>query len=119
MQHHRDSHFPFNFNLVSLGTNRLNTTEYDHRSLAAKNKSIMAAAHQPSSGSCAASHSIMCQKVVEVHLSLLDELIIFPEGKFTHHQLANNHVAGSTRLRPAAILPPPSTVFTRAHCRRT
>jgi hypothetical protein len=30
-------------------------------------------------------------------LPLLEELIIFPEGKFTHHQLANNHVAGSTR----------------------
>eukprot|EP00984_Skeletonema_dohrnii_P001350 scaffold427_cov130-Skeletonema_dohrnii-CCMP3373.AAC.1 len=59
-----------------------------------------------------------CQKVVEAHLSLLDELIIFPEGKFTHHQLANNHVAGST-LPDGRYLPPPSTVFTRAHCRRT
>ena len=38
-----------------------------------------------------------CQKVVGGHLPLLEELIIFPEGKFTHHQLANNHVAGSTR----------------------
>jgi hypothetical protein len=31
------------------------------------------------------------QKVVEGHLSLLDELIKFPEAKCTHHQLANNH----------------------------
>ena len=37
-----------------------------------------------------------CQKVVGGHSPLLEELIIFPEGKFTHHQLANNHVAGST-----------------------
>eukprot|EP00984_Skeletonema_dohrnii_P015016 scaffold6429_cov77-Skeletonema_dohrnii-CCMP3373.AAC.5 len=36
-----------------------------------------------------------CQKVVGGHLPLLEELIIFPEGKFTHHQLANNHVAQS------------------------
>eukprot|EP00984_Skeletonema_dohrnii_P012211 scaffold4931_cov79-Skeletonema_dohrnii-CCMP3373.AAC.1 len=66
-----------------------------------------------------ASHS-----VVEDHMPLLHELIIFPKGKFTHHLLAkaNNHVAGSTRPArpgPAAILPPPSIVFTRANCRRT
>eukprot|EP00985_Skeletonema_marinoi_P008410 scaffold3795_cov110-Skeletonema_marinoi.AAC.2 len=46
--------------------------------------------------SLAAIHSIMVSKVVGGHLPLLEELIIFPEGKFTHHQLANNHVAGST-----------------------
>ena len=35
------------------------------------------------------------QKVVEAHLSLLDELIKFPEGNCSHHLLGNNHVAGS------------------------
>eukprot|EP00985_Skeletonema_marinoi_P021272 scaffold12957_cov148-Skeletonema_marinoi.AAC.7 len=58
-----------------------------------------------------------CQKVVGGHLSLLDELIIFPKPKRSHHLLAKP--CRPTRLRPAAILPPPSTVFTRAHCRRT
>eukprot|EP00984_Skeletonema_dohrnii_P034163 scaffold33451_cov72-Skeletonema_dohrnii-CCMP3373.AAC.1 len=43
------------------------------------------------------------QKVVEAHLPLLHELIKFPEAKCSHHQLANNHVAGST-CRTAAIL---------------
>eukprot|EP00985_Skeletonema_marinoi_P009663 scaffold4495_cov79-Skeletonema_marinoi.AAC.6 len=31
-----------------------------------------------------------CQKVVEGHMPLLHELIKFPEGKCTHHLLANN-----------------------------
>eukprot|EP00984_Skeletonema_dohrnii_P033333 scaffold29538_cov72-Skeletonema_dohrnii-CCMP3373.AAC.1 len=45
-----------------------------------------------------------CQKVVEVHLSLLAELIIFPEGKYTHHLLATTMSLAQlpTRLRPAA-----------------
>eukprot|EP00985_Skeletonema_marinoi_P014027 scaffold7025_cov225-Skeletonema_marinoi.AAC.6 len=48
------------------------------------------------------------QKVVECHMSLLDELINFSEGKCSHHQLANHHADQLasppllTRLRPAA-----------------
>eukprot|EP00985_Skeletonema_marinoi_P025769 scaffold19263_cov131-Skeletonema_marinoi.AAC.1 len=37
-----------------------------------------------------------CQKVVGATCRLLDELIIFPKPKRSHHSLANNHVAGST-----------------------
>eukprot|EP00984_Skeletonema_dohrnii_P007463 scaffold2705_cov140-Skeletonema_dohrnii-CCMP3373.AAC.1 len=55
---------------------------------------------------------------VASHLPLLVELINFPEGKCTHHLLEQTTMP-PTRLRPAATLPPPSTVFTRAHCRRT
>eukprot|EP00984_Skeletonema_dohrnii_P014593 scaffold6145_cov71-Skeletonema_dohrnii-CCMP3373.AAC.1 len=41
-----------------------------------------------------------CQKVVGGHLPLLEELIIFPEAKFTHHQLANNHDDQLASARP-------------------
>eukprot|EP00984_Skeletonema_dohrnii_P004703 scaffold1655_cov89-Skeletonema_dohrnii-CCMP3373.AAC.1 len=63
-------------------------------------------------------HESWCQKVVGGHLSLLDELINYPKAKRQHDLLAQTTMP-TTRLRPAAILPPPSTVFTRAHCRRT
>ena len=81
--------------LVSLGTKTVEITT----TTASKKKSIMAVrSSQPFIIMAPAQPVIQswCQKVVGGHLPLLEELIIFPEGKFTHHQLANNHVAGST-----------------------
>jgi hypothetical protein len=97
-------------------------------------KAIMATPRLLPRRSLAAIHSIMprqhqklsqpfiqswCQKVVGGHLSLLDELINYPKAKRQHDLLAQTTMSLAQLRRAAAILPPPSTAFTRAHCRRT
>eukprot|EP00984_Skeletonema_dohrnii_P023644 scaffold12747_cov78-Skeletonema_dohrnii-CCMP3373.AAC.4 len=55
---------------------------------------------QPFIQSCRQTAHEKCQKVVGGHLSLLAELIIFPEGKCTHHLLANKHADQLASARP-------------------
>eukprot|EP00984_Skeletonema_dohrnii_P009763 scaffold3756_cov116-Skeletonema_dohrnii-CCMP3373.AAC.4 len=66
----------------------------------------------------AASHSIMVAKSRWGPHDLLSLAHYFSKAKaFTSS--ASKQPCRPTRLRPAAILQPPSTVFNRAHCRRT
>jgi hypothetical protein len=51
--------------------------------------------------------------VVEMHLPLLDELIIFNLGKLSHHLLANHHADQLVSAQPL-LLPPFNSIHPAA-----